>query len=200
MRWLMVPAALGMLFQLSAAEFRVPPLTGRVVDAAGIFTGAELEAVTTAIQRLEQASGGQMVVAVLNDLGDKSIEEAGIALAEAWRIGHKGRDDGAILIIVPGEHRMRLEVGYGWEGVINDARAGDIIRDLAGFFRANRYADGVVYAVGKVQEFVTGQAPADMKSARKLKVGSRKMIVIPLLVFIAIALLAFGGGGASGRW
>lgn len=230
MRALAVLAALVTIGVLvSAADFKVPPLTGRVVDLAGFFTETEREEVTAAIRQLEQASGGQMVVAVLNDLGSASIEEAGIALGEAWQIGHKGRDNGAILIIVPEEHWIRLEVGYGWEGEINDALAGDIIREVAAFFQENRYADGVIYAIGKVQALVTGQAPANIKSAPNSDKGARIWdIVLPLLGFIAIGILlflcggdggdggfggfrggdggfdggggGFGGGGASGRW
>lgn len=57
-------------------------------------------------------------------------------MAEAWKIGRKGKDNGAILVIVPDDREMRLEIGYGWEGEINDAKAGDVIRDMAPFFRA----------------------------------------------------------------
>lgn len=139
------------------AEFAVPPLTGRVVDAGAVFTTEERERIENAILKLESATGGQMVVATLPSLEELSIEDVGIRLGDAWEIGNKGKDDGAILIIVVPERKMRLEVGYGWEGSINDARAGDVIRGLAPFFKEKKYADGAVWAVESVQQYVTGK-------------------------------------------
>ena len=139
------------------AEFKVPPLTGRVVDAGKVFTEEESAQIEAAILRLESATGGQMVVTTLPSLEGLSIEDVGIRLGDAWKIGNKGKDDGAILIIAVPERKMRLEVGLGWEGPINDARAGDVIRGLAPFFRENKYADGAVWAVESVQQYVTGK-------------------------------------------
>lgn len=139
------------------AEFKVPALTGRVVDAGKAFTEEESAQIEAAILRLESATGGQMVVTTLPSLEGLSIEDVGIRLGDAWKIGNKGKDDGAILIIAVPERKMRLEVGLGWEGSINDARAGDVIRGLAPFFRANKYADGAVWAVESVQQYVTGK-------------------------------------------
>ena len=151
-------AAIALLSAPSAnAEFKVPTLTGRVVDAGSVFTEAESAQIEAAILRLESATGGQMVVTTLPSLEGLSIEDVGIRLGDAWQIGNKGKDDGAILIIVVPERKMRLEVGLGWEGPINDARAGDVIRGLAPFFRENRYADGAVWAVESVQQYVTGK-------------------------------------------
>ena len=151
-------AAIALFSALTAnAEFKVPPLTGRVVDAGEVFTEEESAQIEAAILRLESATGGQMVVTTLPSLDGLSIEDIGIRLGDAWQIGNKGKDDGAILIIVVPERKMRLEVGLGWEGPINDARAGDVIRGLAPFFRANKYADGAVWAVESVQQYVTGK-------------------------------------------
>lgn len=144
------------LCPVARAEFQVPALTGRVVDAGGVFTPEDRSRIEQAILKLEEATGGQMVVTTLPTLGGLPIEEAGIKLGDAWKIGHAGKDDGAILLFVVPERQMRLEIGRGWEGPVNDARAGDVIRALVPFFRAEKYADGAIYAVEKVQEFVTG--------------------------------------------
>ena len=101
----------------------------------------------------------------VDTLDGTPIEEFGIRVMDQWKIGRKGKDDGAILIIALRDRAMRLEIGYGWEGDINDARAGDIIRGLAPFFRENRYTDGVLFAVGEVQRFVTGKAPENQPKA-----------------------------------
>ncbi|MBQ3351457.1 MAG: TPM domain-containing protein [Thermoguttaceae bacterium] len=145
-------AATALLSALTAnAELAVPPLTGRVVDAGSVFTPEESAQIESAILRLESATGGQMVVTTLPSLEGLSIEEVGIRLGDTWKIGSKEEDNGAILIIDVQERKMRLEVGIGWEGAINDARAGDVIRGLAPFFRENKYADGAVWAVESVQ-------------------------------------------------
>ncbi|MBR0191353.1 MAG: TPM domain-containing protein [Thermoguttaceae bacterium] len=174
------------------AEFQVPTLTGRVVDAGGVFTPEDAQRIEQTILKLEEATGGQMVVATLPTLGGITIEEAGIKLGDAWKIGHAGKDDGAILLFVVPESKMRLEIGRGWEGPVNDARAGDVIRALVPFFKAEKYADGAIYAVEKVQEFVTGD-PVEAKNSlmspegRKLAPEEESiwMILLGVLVFIA---------------
>ena len=178
------------------AEFKVPPLTGRVVDAGKVFTEEESAQIEAAILRLESATGGQMVVTTLPSLEGLSIEDVGIRLGDAWEIGNKGKDDGAILIIVVPERKMRLEVGLGWEGPINDARAGDVIRGLAPFFRANKYADGAVWAVESVQQYVTGKeversvaVPASGDSNTEQKQEESLLYTI-LGVFCSIPLFA----------
>lgn len=155
----------GLVFpvMLWGADFIVPELTGRVVDQSKTLNAQEKRRIESAILQLESATGGQMVVVFLNSIGNTPIEEVGIMLGNTWQIGYKGRDNGAILIVVPDDRQMRLEIGYGWEGPVNDARAGDIIRGLQDFFRAEDYAGGAVYAVNKVQEFVTGEAPEGME-------------------------------------
>ncbi|MGN1274496.1 MAG: TPM domain-containing protein [Thermoguttaceae bacterium] len=175
------------------AEFQVPTLTGRVVDAGGVFTPEDAQRIEQTILKFEEATGGQMVVATLPTLDGIPIEEAGIKLGDTWKIGHAGKDDGAILLFVVPERKMRLEIGRGWEGPVNDARAGDVIRALVPFFRAEKYADGAIYAVEKVQEFVTGK-PVDAKDsqmtpeARKLAPSEASVweIILGILVFLVI--------------
>ncbi len=190
---------------LMAADFVVPRHTSWVVDEAGIFSKAGKNRILDAIQQLEKATdGGQMAVVALKHLNGISIEEAGIRIADAWKVGNKGKDDGAILIIVPSERRMRLEIGYGWEGNINDARAGDIIRGLQPFFRAERYADGAVYAVGQVQKLVTGTAPENLPKPPSASVSAKgkntitDYLIVAAVVVVSLFLSGGRSGGASG--
>ena len=183
---------------LAAADFKVPALTGRVVDQSGTLDGSGKIQIEAAIRNLEEASGGQMVVAFLNSIGDTPIEEVGIALGDAWKIGHKGKDNGAILIVVPADRQIRLEVGYGWEGAVNDARAGDVIRGLQSYFRNNDYAGGAVYAVKKVQEFVKGEAPTGSAPPRKTFSGGKLFfVVLFVVVFLVLGRITRGGGSGG---
>lgn len=215
---------------LGAAKLKLPELTGRVVDNANIFSTAEKEQIEAAILQLEKATqGGQMAVLTVKSLNGMPIEWYGIKLAEKWKIGQKGKDNGAILIIALNDRSMRLEIGYGWEGKVNDARAGDIIRELVPYFQANKYGEGTAQAVMRVQEFVTGKPveglPPLKKSPRRQPAGSVLLIFLSIIAFAVLSggrLLiipgfgggfrggsgggfsggggGFGGGGSSGKW
>src|SRR5262249_3035632 len=92
----------------------------------------------------EQRSGHQFALLSVPSLEGDSLEEFSIRVAERWKLGRKGKDDGLILVVVPNEHKMRIEVGYGLEGVIPDAIASRVVRDvLAPAFRRNDFAGGI---------------------------------------------------------
>lgn len=192
------------VFSLAAADFTVPRHTSWVVDEAQVFSKEEKDRILSAIQKLEKATdGGQMAVVTLKSLNGISIEEAGIKIADAWKVGNRGKDDGAILVIVPSERQMRLEIGYGWEGSINDARAGDIIRGLKPFFRAERYADGAVYAVGQVQKLITGTAPENVPEppaavSTKGKNTFTDYAIALVIAVLTVVLFVRCSGGDSG--
>lgn len=195
---------------LGAAKLKLPELTGRVVDQAGIFSTEEKNRIESAIVQLEKATGGQMAVLAVKSLNGMPIEWYSIKLAEKWKIGHKGKDNGAILIIALNDRSMRLEIGYGWEGKVNDARAGDIIRELVPYFQANKYGEGTAQAVMRVQEFVTGKPveglPPLKKSPRRQPAGSVLLIFLSIIAFAVLSggrlliIPGFGGGfrGGSG--
>lgn len=200
-------AGLVLPVMLLGSDFIVPELTGRVVDQSKTLNAKEKRRIESAILQLESATGGQMVVVFLNSIGNTPIEEVGIMLGNTWQIGHKERDNGAILIVVPDDRQMRLEIGYGWEGPVNDARAGDIIRGLQDFFRAEDYAGGAVYAVNKVQEFVTGEAPEGMEeppeSAKEpWYEDSTILTFIGIIIFIILSFIPNRDGfhGSGGRF
>lgn len=134
----------------------LPELTGRIVDLAKVFSSEDKARLEEAVQALETSTGGQMAVLTLPELRGWTIEEFSIRLAEKWQIGQKGRDNGALLVFSLRDRQLRLEVGYGWEGEINDARAGDIIREMGSYFRNQDFAGGTLYAIRKVESLVTG--------------------------------------------
>ncbi len=207
-------ATLAVVLSVSAAPLAVPPLTGRVMDTAGVLSPSEEQRLEAAIIVLERATGGQMAILTLPTLGQsESLEAYSLRVAEAWKIGIKGRDNGAVLVVVTQDRVMRLEVGYGWEGAVNDARAGDIIRTMTTFFRQSQFADGMVFAVQQVQTFVTGSEPPE--ALRPPARASGQQSTWPLYIFIAlfIVIVIFsrrqgsrirqgrgGPGGGGGFW
>ncbi len=138
-----------------STDERIPALgTRRVVDEAGVLTQPEIDSLTAQIDAYEAASKAQMAVFIIQSLHGDAIEEFSLAVAEKWQIGWSGEDNGVLLLLSIGDRENRLEIGYGLEGVINDARAGDILRDMAPYLRQGKYAQAISLAIGRVSAFV----------------------------------------------
>lgn len=140
-------------------EASLPPLTARVNDLTGTLDAAQRGQLEAALQAIEQRKGAQVAILLLPTTQPESIEAYGMRLAEAWKLGRKGVDDGLIIIVARNDRRMRIEVGYGLEGVIPDAVAKRIIaEDMAPRFRQNDYAGGLQAAVGHIAALVDGES------------------------------------------
>jgi len=173
-------------------ELPVPRLTGRVVDQAGMLNRAERERLEDRIRGLETATGGQVAVLVVPSLKGDSLEGFSMRVAESWQIGRKGEDNGALLLVSQNDRQIRLEIGYGWEGQVNDARAGDIIRGMGPWFREGRFAQGIDYALAELQMHVTGQRPADAPAARRSQEREAPGGLVFFLFVIVFLLSIFG--------
>jgi uncharacterized protein len=128
----------------AGAAVEYPRLTGRVVDAADLLNPAQEAELTRKLEALQRASSRQLVVATVPDLQGRPIEDYGVGLGRAWRIGQAGANNGAILIVARAEKKIRIEVGYGLEGILTDALTSQIVRErIAPRFQANDYAGGI---------------------------------------------------------
>lgn len=142
-------AALGCLLGLllaavAAAQPAFPPLTGRVVDEASILDAALEQRLSGRLEAFERATGNQVVVATLRSLQGRTVEEFANLLYRHWRLGRADEDDGALLVVAPAERKVRIEVGYGLEGVLTDAAAATIVQSLVlPRFRAGDLPGGV---------------------------------------------------------
>src|SRR5580704_5718324 len=129
----------------AAAALNFPTLTGRVVDEANILNQAKREELTQKLSDLEAKTTDQLVVVTLRSLQGTSIEDYGYQLGRSWGIGQKGKDNGVLLIIAPDEHKVRIEVGYGLEGVLTDAISDLIIEtNILPAFRSGHLEQGIV--------------------------------------------------------
>jgi len=149
-----------------STDERIPELgTRRVVDEAGVLNIGELEVLTRQIDGFEAKTGGQMAVLLIRSLHGDAVEDYSLAVAEKWKIGWKGKDNGVLLLLAMEDRKSRLEIGYGLEGVINDARAGDILRDMAPFMRKGEYEKAISFAISSVAAFILNEngpeAPAN---------------------------------------
>jgi uncharacterized protein len=147
----------------------VPPLTGRVVDQTGTLAAADIASLTQTLQDLETRKGSQIAVLIVPTTDGEAIEQFSLRVAEAWKIGRKKIDDGALLVIAKNDRRLRIEVGYGLEGALNDATAKRIIDEvITPRFRNGDFAGGVSAGIERIVAVIDGEplpAPAPQKSS-----------------------------------
>ena len=158
---LALPILLGWLLVLPAFALDFPTLTGRVVDDANILDAATRAALTNKLAALEAKTTDQLVVVTLKSLQGTSIEDFGVQLGRHWQIGQKDKNNGVLLIVVPSERKVRIEVGYGLESTLTNAIAHEIIeRSIVPRFRAGDMAGGVANGVDDIVAVLTGGAEA----------------------------------------
>jgi uncharacterized protein len=122
-----------------------PQLTGRVVDQAGLLPAATVQQLTRLLAQHEQETGNQVVVVTLSSLQGESIEDYGYQLGRHWGIGTAEHNNGVLLIVAPHERKVRIEVGYGLEGTLTDARSDEIIQQvILPKFRTKHYGEGIL--------------------------------------------------------
>jgi uncharacterized protein len=113
-----------------AAGADVPHLTGRVTDNANILSPEVRQSLTEGLKAHESRTGNQIAVLTVPTLNGESIEDYAVEVFKAWKLGQKGKDNGILIIVVPNDRRMRIEVGYGLEGTMTDMMAGRIIQHV----------------------------------------------------------------------
>ena len=146
-----------------AAALEVPALKGRVNDYGGMLPPEAETRIEALLKDLEEKDSTQVVVLTVPSLDADSLEDFSMRVAERWKIGRKGLDNGAIMVIARDDRKVRIEVGYGLEGRLTDLTAGRIIRDrIVPEFRSGRFDQGVLNGVVALTEVVRGeyQAPA----------------------------------------
>ena len=207
---------IGLLFALlwlpgfAAAAPQFPELTGRVVDEAHVLSPEVQSDLSAKLAALEQKTSRQLVVVTLPTLGDYDIEDYGVQLLRHWGIGQKGLNNGALFIIVPSAHKVRIEIGYGLEGQMTDALSSVILqRAVLPKFKAGDIQGGVVAgtdalveqlgldpstAEARAADAAQAQAEAPVRHHRNPLAGLIPVIII-FLVFSSIFRGRRGGGG-----
>ena len=130
----------------------IPALASRVTDTAGVLGASAKQEIEAKLVAFEQATGGQLAVLIVKTAEPETIDQYGIRVGDAWKIGKKGKDTGAILIIAMREKKLRIETGYGWEGALPDVEAKRIIREvMTPFLKQNQFAQGISAGIDKIQ-------------------------------------------------
>jgi len=178
---------------LAVAQVKVPPAPSRwATDEAGYLSPQAVAALDARLGNFERQTGHQVLIYVGRTLGEGAvIEDWAVKTFEAWKVGRRGLDDGLVLFIMAEDRRMRIEVGYGLEDRVPDARASRVINDiLVPGFRAGRQDEAVDKAVSALLGYITGgEAPADEQGRPGGAVPRAKSIVN--MIFIGLAVLVF---------
>jgi uncharacterized protein len=136
----------------------VPPLSGRVVDQTGTLTASDIASLTQQLKDLETRKGSQIAVLIVPTTDGEAIEPFALRVAEAWKIGRKKIDDGALLVIAKNDRRLRIEVGYGLEGALTDATTKRIIdEEITPKFKSGDFAGGVSAGVIRMIGVANGE-------------------------------------------
>jgi uncharacterized protein len=168
-----------------------PPLTGRVVDEAGLLSQAAQDKLTALLAEHEQQTGNQVVVVTVKSLQDYDIQDYGVQLGRAWGIGQKGKNNGVLLIVSQNPRKVGIETGYGMEGDLTDAQSKLIIENaILPFFKKGDYDSGVLAGTVQILQALGGK-PTGVESIpqpeRQSGGGG-----IPIFVIIIILWVVFG--------
>lgn len=183
------------------AEIPVPPLSGRVVDLTHTLSPAAKARIDASLADLEKRKGSQIAVLIVPSTEGEDLAQFGIRVAEAWKLGRKGVDDGAILLVAKNDRRLRIEVGYGLEGAIPDAVAKRVASDvIAPYFRRGDFAGGIEAGVGQLIKLVDGEPLPPPRTAQKGAAEDVGAILVGGIVLGAIVgrLLRLWLGAAAG--
>jgi uncharacterized protein len=177
----------------AAAEVAVPPLTGRVVDHTGTLSSGDIASLTQTLRDFETRKGSQVAVLIVRTIAPETIEQYSIRVAEAWKVGRKKIDDGAILVVAKDDRKLRIEVGYGLEGSLNDVTAKRIIDEIiTPKFRSGDFAGGISAGIDRIIRVIDGEKlPAPTPQQKPSSVSLENFD--PLNPFLIIPVLLFGG-------
>jgi len=168
----------------------VPPLERRVTDLTGTLTPAEQQQLEARLAAFEDQKGSQVAVLLVPTTGPETIEQYAIRVAERWQLGRKGVDDGALLLVAIQDRALRLEVGYGLEGVLPDVIAKRIVSDvITPYFRQGDYFGGLNAGIDRVIGVVEGEPLPEPERGWRGDVAVGEAMLPLLLIFAVI-----GGG------
>nr|WP_272904293.1 TPM domain-containing protein [Xanthobacter agilis] len=200
-----------LVWSSSAQAYSFPELAGRVTDAAGVLDPAIRAQLEAQLAAQEQKTSDQVVVATVPSLEGGAVEDYANALFREWRIGQAEKNNGVLLLVAPHEHQVRIEVGYGLEGILTDAVTSTIIRTaIVPAFKAGDLAGGIQKGTDAILEVLN----LDPEEARARAAAAEPEMTQEdwlglLFLVLAVAFLAYlfwrrmrnggSGGPRSGR-
>jgi uncharacterized protein len=186
-----------------------------VTDQSAILSSSEIGQLETKLSNFEKETSTQVIVYIIPSLNGESLEETSYEIAEQNGIGQKGKNNGVLLFIVTGDKKLRIEVGYGLEGALPDALAGQIIRkEITPYFKQGEYFEGINAGVDAIIGATKGEYTVDQPSTKSEPKNETLICGLPLAVFfiffgmglfftfLVISAIRgwFGSGGSGSSW
>jgi uncharacterized protein len=186
--WLCL-AGIGLAQAPGVTSLTFPPLTGRVVDEAGLLSATERASLTASLADLEAKTTDQFVVVTLKSLQGTTIEDYGYQLGRNWRIGQKDKDSGVLLIVAATERKIRIEVGYGLEGTLTDAMTKLVIENaILPAFKTGDFAGGIKSGADQIIQLLRGDAgnPTSAVIETAAPANSNTKMPVWLVIFLGV--------------
>lgn len=189
----------------------VPPLQAHVMDLAEVVDADSQRELEQKLADYEKASGQQFAILTLTTLEGENIDDFAVRVFEKWQLGSKKKDDGLLIVLSVNDRKVRIEVGYGLEGLVTDALASRVIREIMGpEFIQGAYPQGLSNGLDALFSAAAGQVPADLREPDQ--VATIRGIPIHVIIFVVFVLLSMllprrrrrgflgGMGGMGGPW
>jgi uncharacterized protein len=197
-----------------AQSVTIPRITEYVTDEAGTLSPGVRQALNDSLAAFDKATSTQIVVVILPTIGIEALEEVSLRIVEQNGVGRKGKDNGVLLLVVRDDRKLRIEVGYGLEGVLTDALTAQIIRkEIVPHFRIGDYDSGIVAGVSAIQRATRNEYTADPSDTGSEGFNSGTIFFILFVLFVLSRLFSrlssrrgrrggfpLGGGWGGGSW
>jgi uncharacterized protein len=208
---------------LAQAVKDLPKPTNYVNDFSGVLSPAATAELNALCAEVDHRAHAQIAVAIVKTLNGDDTSDYAVRLEEAWKVGPKGSDRGVLILLATQDHKRWIEVGYGLEGILPDAKVGDIGRAMVPYLRGGHYDQAVSFAVNRIANIIASDAGVTLQqpsAARARPMPVRKpisfgqLIIGAIFLFLLIAFLSraggsgllgfllgmFLGGGGRGGW
>jgi uncharacterized protein len=190
-RWVVLVLVIVICSAFAAAEAKIPKLEQRVSDFTNTLSFQEWQQLDRLLKSFEDSTSTQVVVLMVNSLEGEGIEEYAEKAFKENKIGQAKKDNGVLLVIAKQDHAMRIEVGYGLEGVLTDAITSQIIRqEITPHFKADNYFGGIITGVDAIMRATAGEYHAENKGrgAPAASAGLVSLIII-FVIFILMPMM-----------
>lgn len=176
-------------WQFCVAQVAVPPLTGHVVDLTSTLNQDQKKKTEQDLTAFESRKGSQLAVLLIPTTQPETIEQYALRVAEQWKLGRKKIDDGAILVVAKDDHAVRIEVGYGLEGVLNDATSKRIIEGaITPAFRQQDFVGGISAGLQSMMHAIDGEPLAAPVAGQALDPITQVTWIIAVGVLLGFVL------------
>jgi uncharacterized protein len=201
--WVFLVLVIALCSVDTAADTKIPKLEQRISDFTNTLSFQEWQQVDHLLKGFEDSTSTQVVVLMVTSLEGESIEEYANKTFTQNKIGQAKKDNGVLLVIAKQDHAMRIEVGYGLEGVLTDAVTSQIIRrEITPYFKADNYFGGIVTGVDAIMRAAAGEYHADNKGKRAPAASAGLVtIIIIFVIFVLMPIMSsrrrsiIGSGG-----